>query len=517
MAATQITDDGHVIAPLNITAPAPVIELNGFHWGTVDHKLEGPEFVEQHTLQQRVAEPIVAFAAAAAVPQPAAPQLPVAGADVPEQVEEQLGFRPKPKEQPKPAPPFPLKQMQGAFAGNGFNSIFRPRSKIDGNKDSKDDFTDLKGKAIGGAPTSPGDNILELNLTLEQWSFGKTIGDIPNRGFNGNGQPDITLQGFPYMQTVQDATDPKTGRSTNPDTTDIHFETGMWLFVEKCDKVPQCPETIVRMASIPHGTTINAQGFAGKQQKITTTTPIGGVAGPPNFDKDKLDTRPFFIGGSQVLGGDGNSVFTNMDAGNKNTFRIPQNLDPYVKAGTITTQVIQNPNLFLARAIENQKIIDTISFEVTTGTPDDKLNGGGVTNIAFLMGTQGARQLSKDPGGFLERDVPQPNAHVPFVKSKFWIETVEYEINVPRLTSPKPVPLRPNMPKGKDGKESTAPTPVFMITPPDKLPSEAQKITARGIQIQYSQTVILNFVGISWPHVSCATLVPTEPQVFKMA
>ncbi|WP_165359408.1 hypothetical protein [Lichenibacterium minor] len=30
-------------------------------------------------------------------------------------------------------------------------------------------------------------------------------------------------------------------------------------------------------------------------------------------------------------------------------------------------------------------------------------------------------------------------------------------------------------------------------------------------QIQYTQKVILNFAGLSWPHVSVATLVPAGP------
>jgi hypothetical protein len=30
-------------------------------------------------------------------------------------------------------------------------------------------------------------------------------------------------------------------------------------------------------------------------------------------------------------------------------------------------------------------------------------------------------------------------------------------------------------------------------------------------QIQYSQETILNFSGISWPHVSVASLIPADP------
>ena len=36
-------------------------------------------------------------------------------------------------------------------------------------------------------------------------------------------------------------------------------------------------------------------------------------------------------------------------------------------------------------------------------------------------------------------------------------------------------------------------------------------ITMSSTQIQYSQEAILNFNGISWPHVSVASLVPADP------
>ena len=87
---------------------------------------------------------------------------------------------------------------------------------------------------------------------------------------------------------------------------------------------------------------------------------------------------------------------------------------------------------------------------------------------------------------------------------------------VPRLTTHDPLVLKPTMPQG-----STAPTPIFEIIPPSTLPSEAKVVTVPGIQIQYSQTVNLNFgqsgAQLTWPHVSVATLVPTGPQAFKMA
>ena len=40
----------------------------------------------------------------------------------------------------------------------------------------------------------------------------------------------------------------------------IHFEPGIWIHVP-ATTVPQLGETVTRMASIPHGTTIEAQGL----------------------------------------------------------------------------------------------------------------------------------------------------------------------------------------------------------------------------------------------------------------
>jgi hypothetical protein len=36
-------------------------------------------------------------------------------------------------------------------------------------------------------------------------------------------------------------------------------------------------------------------------------------------------------------------------------------------------------------------------------------------------------------------------------------------------------------------------------------------------QIQYSQSVFLNFAGLTWPHVSVATLVPATEQTVPPA
>jgi hypothetical protein len=61
--------------------------------------------------------------------------------------------------------------------------------------------------------------------------------------------------------------------------------------------------------------------------------------------------------------------------------------------------------------------------------------------------------------------------------------------------------------------------PRFSVTPPFDLDKE-REITVTFTQIQYSQSVLLNFAGLTWPHVSVNTLVPADdiivpPSVWK--
>lgn len=505
--ASQLTDSGQVIPPLNISAPAPIINLRGFKWETVDQEVQGHDAAhvvedgatqehrvqaagEQHPVQQTflMAQAPPALPRKDVAPPPPvkipppdqlpAPKLPLSPEALGAQLPTQLGLIPG---QPlPPAPLFPLTQFQGAYAGNGFNLIFRPRPKNDKTPFDK-------------PPVGPNDNVLELNLTTEQLTFGETIGDIPNRGLVLNNQPDVNLGGFPYLQTIQDVTNRETGKGDRVKPTGIHFEPGMWLNIPATDS-PKNEPSVARMASIPHGTTINAQALSPPKQ----ATALGGNAGGPKFDV--IDVTPFPIGTTKGL--DPNPFAASMDASSTDSPRIPQNLAKFVQAGTITTEIIKNPNLVLQNAVKGQDIRETITFEVSTGSPADKINGGGTANISFLAGTQ-------DPG---TTSLPgQPNAHAAFMKARFWVETVAYDVVVPRFTTKDTVLLKPTMPSN-----STAPTPVFAVTPPTKLPSQSKTIKIPGIQLQYSQTVFLNFAGLTWPHVSVATLCPKNPQPFTM-
>jgi len=484
MAAYEVAPDGHVIPPLNITQPTPSMSLNGFEWGTVSDDIR----ISPANQGYESGPP----------PETAATQL-----------AEQLKIGEKPEAGVGPV--FPLEQFQGPYAGNGFNMIFRPRKF----PKAPPTFVDFDGKTVTGSQGID-DNVLQLNLTVEQVSFGGPLGNIPNRGFGK--QDDITLFGVPYLQTVADVTNPD---GNNPKQTGIHFEPGVWLNVPAAD-FQQKKASIVRMASIPHGTTINAQGFA-PQRNNSQQSVIGGEVGPPNFDlkENQIDARPFVIGKPETADKlERDDKFPNMNADSKKAFRIPQDLKKLASSGKITSALIRNPNLYLKTAIDKLHITETITFEVNTGPgpPDQELNGGGTANIAFLAGEQRPITTAAPTGEQHPITTAAPpggaaNAQAVSMKARYWIERVMYRVPVGPLKGNEEmkVPVFAQMPP-----DSTAPTPKFLIkAPPCGIPNKTV-IDVPGIQIQSSQNVFLNFGGLTWPHVSVSTLVPVEPQRFTV-
>jgi hypothetical protein len=291
---------------------------------------------------------------------------------------------------PIPNPLGPLAALGGEWGGKGFNMIWRPNH------------------------TPPGqDRFLELNLTLDSINFSAISGAIPNRGLL---QADINMFGLTYLQQISDA---------NLDA-GLHIEPGIWAVVP-ATSAPAEGRSVVRMASIPHGTTMLAQG--------TATT----AAGPPTIPN--INILPFFINspGSTFN-------FPEQNLATPTAFRSP----PAQIVG-ITQAMVDNPNSVLQAAIAGQTILSTTTLQISTH-PTAPMVGGGTSNTAFLAGAAGG-----------------PNAVSAVVSATFWIETV----------------------KG---------TPDFL-------------------QLQYSQLVLLNFNGLSWPHITVATLkkdVPTIPPIWKV-
>jgi hypothetical protein len=336
----------------------------------------------------------------------------------------------------------PLAAFTGTFTGNGFNTIFRP--------DSPTTPTPLP------IPVAGSDNVLELNLTSETLSFSPALGSVPNRGMV---QGDAFLNGVPYLQSISDVTNPS-------QPTGIHLEPGLWICVPPTTD-PQEGQEVARMASIPHGATVLAQGTSFE------------INGPPVIAP--VDITPFQ--------GATHFPFASQTATSHGSARIPQDLTSFIAAGTITQAMLTDPNTVLRNAIVGQHITHTTVITIST-SPATPLFGGGAENIAFLMG---------DAGGV------KPNARTTQMTATFWIETVQHTILAPVFTpGDPPVIVQPEGPAPAGGLQ-----PSFILHPPIPIPTP-RPITVTSTQIQYSQTVMLSFNGLTWPHVSVATLRPSS-------
>jgi hypothetical protein len=219
------------------------------------------------------------------------------------------------------------------------------------------------------------------------------------------------MHGITYMQKISDA-------NLNAG---LHVEPGIWAIVPTTTN-PAEPATVVRMATVPHGTSLLAQGQG------------GSGAGAPIIPNNNI--TPFVIGDPTQL-----INFPEPNLSTPSDFRSP----PAQLVG-ITQAMLDNPNSVLQNALQNQSIIRTVSLHVSTD-PSPPILGGGTANTAFLQGTPAA---GANTG---------PNAIAVTASSTFWIESIA----------------------GQGGG-------------PDFL------------QLQYTQLVLLNFNGLSWPHVSVATL-----------
>jgi hypothetical protein len=324
-----------------------------------------------------------------------------------------------------------LAELSGTWEGEGFNLIARPDKQ-------------------GGSPL-----FLELNQTFETISFIPISSSIPNRG---NEVDDVELFGLTYLQKVSD-------RVTKGA---LHIEPGIWIHVPSQDA--GTTQSVARMANIPHGNSLLAQGTAIKLDPFT---------GNP-FDPDAIsavNTAPFAVGAPMPVPGT-LSGFAPYDLSNLTpaaiNFRTPAGDSPATPLpttilGVPMQDVILDPTKLLTAALSGQVIETMVVITVSTvpslqqeqpqppppapSLPPKTLNfnggGGGVENIPFL----------------------QTNADAATVFATFWIEKIK------------------------------GPTP-----------------DASFLQLQYVQTVFLNFpvikpaappAPLTWPHVSVATLRKT--------
>jgi hypothetical protein len=268
-----------------------------------------------------------------------------------------------------------LAELRGKWQGTGFNTIWRPHFPENG-------------------------HFLELNLTEETLEFQRVAGAIANRGLV---QKDINMFGLHYLQQISDK---NLGAG-------LHFEPGIWAHVPATSD-PKEGVTVVRMATIPHGTSLLAQGNStaadetrrpeiGKESIIPFT--IGAPGQPVDFDERNLKIKTKFRTGAAGLKG-------------------------------ITQKMVDDPNIVLRDANAGKNITSAIKLQVSSSTKS--VLGGGTANTAFLRGDS------------------EPNAVAAKASSTFWLSRIDGE--------------------------------------------------ARASQLQYTQRVLLDFGGLSWPHVTVATL-----------
>jgi hypothetical protein len=257
-----------------------------------------------------------------------------------------------------PDPLGALAGLLGTWKGHGFNAIWRPHH-----------------------PAGQQDRFLELNMTDETLVFTRINGPIPNRGL---AMPDIDMFGLTYMQQISESS---TGAG-------LHIEPGIWAAVPVTTD-PNEPASVVRMASIPHGTVILAQGGAQVLQ-----------GGPQHIPDNNI--LPFFFGNQPPKNSDFTTVaqtFPELNLSQPTQFRF--------KAPGVTQDIVKNPNSVLQNALQSSLQGTTMTgrtfLHVATNQTTIIKAGGGTANTAFLSTSV------NPPGG---------NALAAHAEATFWIETI---------------------------------------------------------------------------------------------
>jgi hypothetical protein len=375
-----------------------------------------------------------------------------------------------------------LAELAGRWHGTGFNLVARP---------DFDDQTNL---------------FLELNLTTETTEFTPISSSIPNWGF---AQTDIELFGLTYLVHISDAT---TGGA-------LHIEPGIWVTQpptsEPLLSPPEGGQLITRMANIPHGNSLVAQGtatpFDGPPTLSPGANPISG-GNPafsvfPSFNTTAIDLQgpgllapgvplgaPIFAAGTSEAqskpGGGFHQYNLSLPIGptDPTNTRTPLGNLPPILPPAITQQLLNDPVTLLQQTVQEQVAqgysFSGVALNISTATPITFFNapvingsplptttpvtlpqaGGSIDNISFLLGPS----LSSNPPN---------NAFTALFYATFWLEKLTH-------------PTQPSL-----------------------------------MQLQYAQMTMLNFPALllgnpsatppvpppnfAWPHVQVATLQKT--------
>ena len=205
---------------------------------------------------------------------------------------------------------------------------------------------------------------------------------------------DIDLFGLTYLQKISDSV---TGGA-------LHIEPGIWVRTPDDPASPN-QQNVTRMATIPHGNALLAEGTA------IQVSPAGGT-----FNFDPVNTSPFKIGDPMPPGGTV-SEFPEFDLAVPESAANPRtpfgNTPPIPLPGDINgvpmQTVINDPTRLLQAAIKGQNIKKMIVINIATvanptGVKPVAGGGGGIENIPFL----------------------QTNANAAVMFATFWIETIEH-------------------------------------------------------------------------------------------
>jgi hypothetical protein len=369
-----------------------------------------------------------------------------------------------------------LADLAGTWQGTGFNLIARP------------DFHDNANL------------YLQLNQTSETLTIEPIGSPVPNRGF---GQDDISLFGLNYLDKIADAA---TGGA-------LHFEPGLWMTQPPTsypeESAQPADQIIFRLASIPHGNAILAEGTA---RAFNGPPVVASGAVPYAFSTfPSFNSTPFAAGGPINAAGSSEAVtgplaapgavgFTQYNVADPASLANPRTpfdtdpADPPLPAsinGVPMQTAVNDPVTLLQAVVQKQaaagatfagvalniatqprisfrtEVNDPVGLTTTVNVID---GGGGIENIPFLSGATPTVSGGEGTGA------QGPNAQTVLFYATFWISQV-----TPKRGNP------------------------FM-------------------QLQYAQFSVLNFpifaalhagpgpeptgpvVNLGWPHVSVATL-----------
>jgi hypothetical protein len=366
----------------------------------------------------------------------------------------------------------PLASLVGSWSGRGFNAIWRP-----------DNIQPPANSAIH--------RFLELNLTQDSFDFHVIPGAVPNRGFDT--QADLQLYGLHYLQRTRDADPPPFSTAGQA----LHIEPGLFMNVPGSEANDE-QATIVRMGSIPHGTTVLMQGpnpgaapTAGAPT-IPVLQPFANFPGVQPFTTTEgvgiqpisiAPTAPASAGPPPVPAvtyGEEHVVPENQDTADDGAFPASQSNGPFPAE---FQGFVNDPNSVLRDDIEGQDILGFIQIDLSADGV-----GQGIENIPFLgIPNMNYNAVIADENTTNAVDTDPtvagstPNAFVYSAQATFWIEFVAIPFDVPAV-----LPADAN--RG----------------------AVAQQIEPFGqpsfLQLQYSQLVILVFNNVLWPHVTVATM-----------